>query len=202
MTTPFFPATPEPSHIDWALETRKQTFESPLSGSVQNLIFPGGRWQAKLAYRLIHQQDIETLMTFLTQAKSTAERFFFSPPHIVQPALTATPTIIASSSKGSKLFTSGWQTNQKAVLAKGRTISVPLANGGIGLHIITDTSDANARGNAEVSVAPQLRGSVKNKANLIVNNPYCLMRLEDEQDAFAFTKPFVAECTISLIEAF
>lgn len=187
-----------PQSCEWALESKTQTFESPLNGSIQTGALPGDKWRAMLTFTNQQGRPAHQLRAFLASLRGRSGRFYLTPHDHPAPDGTAAGSGVVSGAgqTGSALVTSGWTPDQSSLLLMGDYFQV-----GDEIKIITADTASDESGNATLTFAPPLRTSPANGAAIVTNNPKCIMMLEDDRQArFAASSPVIYAMSISCVE--
>jgi hypothetical protein len=167
-----------PVDLNWWLEYNTTTFTSPLTKSVQTLQLPGARWKAEATVKNLTGTDLKQFTAFLSSLRGQAGRFYFAPTICRNTNVPTNVTVMGSDQTGSSLLTTGWNANT-TVLTTGDYFSVvtPI---GVELKQLTQDAVSTETGTAMLYFAPVLRNSPSDGAEIIVDSPKCVMKLDDD----------------------
>ncbi len=195
-----FPGDLYPSATEWGLHHNTQTFTSPLSKSVQAREFPGARWQAKLTFGPLKQQQSAALRSFLARLRGASGRFYLhdhAKPEAVGAAIGA-PIVMGVLQTGITLNTIGWSPSVPVILKAGDYFSV-----GPELKILTADAHSGADGAATLKFEPPLRNAPADGTPLVTSKPAAVFRLKDDRQArFRNRSDGLSSITIECVEVF
>ena len=176
LTLPSFPAF---RSSRFGLRANSQSFESPLTRTVQTLELTGARWFATYELPPMKRDRSAIWMAWLTSLQGRAGRFYGYDPDCRRPRGTGagTPLVNGASQSGLSLITDGWSVSQ-FVLRAGDYFTV---NGE--LKMVTADASANGAGQATIAFTPSLRASPADNAALTLNDASCTMMLIDDEQA-------------------
>jgi hypothetical protein len=159
------------------LSANVQTFQSPLSGTIQRAVKAGSLWIARYSLPRMKRNDAVEWLSFFAQLEGRANTFNAFDPEGKELRGTGigTPLVNGASQTGSSLVTDGWGANQ-IVLRTGDYFSVNSE-----LKMVTEDILSDGSGNATINFKPFLRNSPTNNAPLIINNPVVEMFLSQDQ---------------------
>lgn len=179
MTAIDMPTTPGFTTCRFGLETNTQTFESPLTKTVQRVLLGGARWNATYSLPAMNRTQAAPWKAFFLRLEGGANTFNAFDPDGKTPRgiATGTPLVNGGSQTGSSLITDGWTAGIVALKA-GDYFSV---NGE--LKMVTSDVLANGSGQATIPFKPALRNSPADNAPITVQKPACTMILADDMQA-------------------
>lgn len=178
MTTLSFPSLSRaiPRSMDWALRANTQSFQSPLSGSMQTVELPGARWAASFMLENLDEADAALLQAFLAKLRGRAGRFTLHNLARPQPrgTLTGTPLVKGASQTGTTLAIDACTVG--ATLLAGDFFAV---NGELKMVV----ADATADGAGEMSLTfePPLRSSPADNDALTLSSPTATFMLAGDE---------------------
>jgi hypothetical protein len=203
MTTPTvitFPSIANPAKVDWMLHRFDGRFESPLSGSIQQLLRPGARWEATFSWTTLSEADWHQLAAWWNQMAQANYRCAL-PNYAYQAlgSLAGTPLVNGAAQTGSTLATKGWTASASGVLKAGDMFQI---TDGTKHQLVMVTADANADGlgHSSVSITPPLRISPTDASALVVANPTARFMLSNGDTSLSFQPPRLSSASLSLIE--
>ncbi|MGD9539095.1 MAG: hypothetical protein AB7P52_17820 [Alphaproteobacteria bacterium] len=162
----------------FGLRTNTQRFESPISRDVQTVELLGARWFATFEPPELVPDEAGEWKAFLIDVGG-AGRFIAFDPARTTPRGTGSgsPLVKGSGQSGIEIDTDGWAANE-AVLLKGDYFSI-----GGELKMVTVDVMSDGAGNATLRYRPALRASPADDAPITVDNPTCVMRFIDDEQA-------------------
>lgn len=186
------------TQLDWSLVSNTQTFQSPLSGSVQTLEMPGARWRAAFTLSALEDVDSAALRAFLVQLRGQSGRFYLYNFARSAPAGVAvgTPIVSGAGQTGTTLVTSGWLNSITGILKAGDYFGV---NGELKM-VVADTN-SNGAGVATITFEPPLRSSPANSAAITVSKPTAVFKLDEDTVRWVTTAPKLDSISITATEA-
>lgn len=163
----------------FGLRANTQSFESPLTRSVQTLELTGARWFATYELPPMKRSQVAVWMAFLIGLQGRAGRFYGYDPDCRRPrgSGAGAPLVNGAGQSGSSLITDGWAALEP-VLKAGDYFTV---NGE--LKMVTADASANGAGQATIAFKPSLRASPADNAALTLNDASCTMMLIDDEQA-------------------
>lgn len=183
-----------PASCEFRLQHNSQSFESDLSGATQVVAMPGARWQASLRFPVMQGIDARRLRAFLVGLEGRAGMFRM--PVLEPNAGTAAGSpVVASVTSSVELETEGWTPNQQVALEVGDYITI-----GNELKMVTQAAEADAFGRATLHIAPPMRRTPAVGTPVVVDKPFCIMRLADDRAAWGITAPVVYAMSFDCIE--
>lgn len=177
-----------PAIADMRVVANTQSLTSPFDGTVQTVANPGQRWRFSLQYRNLPVGDWRALMAFVGSLGGRAGRFTFTPPHnrrLATATISGTVRVNGAGQTGSTLAVDGLP-NSAVVFTPGDWISFPNSASRPQLHQVTATATTNGSGQVTLSIAPPLRGSPADNAEVTWSGPTGVFMLESD-DAGAVT---------------
>lgn len=198
-TFPFDDISP-PSEITMRLVPKTRVFTSIFSGTEQTVEMPGAtQWRATIKWAILTTAEARLLKAFISSLHGRAGRFYlFDYAHQSPSGLGGSPLVNGSHAPGAKqIDTAFWGVNQAGVLLPGDYFSVQNE-----LKIITEAANSDYLGHATLHFEPALRNYLNN-GSLTLIRPTVLMRLlDDEQDNFVVTNPYIRDYTVQCVESF
>jgi hypothetical protein len=187
-----------PPQLDWSLVSNTQTFQSPLSGSVQTVEMPGARWRVSFTLSSLDAADSAALRSFLVQLRGQAGRFYLH--NFARPTprgiATGTPVVSGASQTGNTLVTSGWSNSVAGILKAGDYFSVNSE-----LKMLVADASSNGSGVATLTFEPPLRSSPANGASITTNKPTATFRLDEDTVRWVTSAPLLDTISIAATEA-
>lgn len=182
MTVLTFPSIRLPSAVTWRLRGRTQKFESPLTGAMQTYSTPGSVWRGNLQWDRLPEDEWRTLSAFIAGLQGSAGRFTYSPPQSWRRA-TATvgghAHVDGAGQIGATLATKDWP-NSAIVLEVGDYVSFIGAGSTPQLYQIKARVTSNGSGHASLTLAPPLRSSPADGADIEIVAPVGVFMLADD----------------------
>ena len=184
---------------NWRKLSNTQTFESPLTKSVQTLALPGARWACTSNWDSLQAADAALLRAFLASLRGTAGRFYLSNRVHTAPRGTVggTPLVKGASQTGSSLVTDGWTAG--ATLLAGDFIGF---NAGAELRMVIADATADGSGNMTISLDEPIRVSPADNSAIVKTSPTCVMRLVSDEAAWSYASGGFASFVLDCIETF
>jgi len=186
------------SDYSFILAFNTQSYESPLTRSVQTSSLLGDQWQGVVTFTNKADDDARTLKAFILGLKGQVGRFNFSPPDLNQQGQgTAAITVDGAGQLGGTIDIQTADLNT-LLFGIGDYMEV---NGELKTVLADVTS--NGSGLATVTFVPNLRQSPPDSAVVEFEDPRVIMKLEDDaQTTFQVSSPVIYNATFSLLEAF
>ncbi|MGD9538557.1 MAG: hypothetical protein AB7P52_11575 [Alphaproteobacteria bacterium] len=179
MSALVFPAAPAFRSSRFGLRANTQSFESPLTRSVQTIELLGARWFATYELPPMRRAQAAAWMAFLVALQGRAGRFLGFDPDCRSPRGTGagTPFVKGEGQTGASLSTDGWAPLE-TVLKAGDYVAV---NGE--LKMMTADAASDGGGNATLAFKPSLRAAPPDDAPLTLDDASCTMMLIDDEQA-------------------
>jgi hypothetical protein len=179
VSTLVFPITLAFRASRFGLRANTQSFESPLTRSVQTVELLGARWFATYELPPMRRDQAAAWMAFLVALQGRAGRFYGYDPDCRSPRGTGagTPRVKGAGQSGSSLATDGW-TPLQTVLKAGDYFAV---DGELKMMAADAASDGG--GNAALAFKPSLRAAPADNAPLTLEDASCTMMLIDDEQA-------------------
>jgi len=180
------------------LRANTQSYESPLTRSVQTASLQGDRWEMTVSYSNKYGAEAKQLKSFIFQLRGQAGRFDYIPPDLDQQGQgTAAITVNGANQLGDTLNIQTTDFNT-ILFEVGDYLSVNSE-----LKYVTSQSVSDGSGLASVTFEPPLRRSPADNAPVEYEAPKVTMKLEDEDQAqFQVSSPIIYNASFSFIEAF
>lgn len=155
--------------------------KSPFTFQSQFYDWGGQQWIADITFPPFNsRQKAAEWQSFGLQLRGKFGVFLMGDPLGKNPMGTAlgNPVVDGSGQTGNILQTTGWTPNQIGALKKGDYIQY---GSGINarLHFVLNDVNADASGNANINIAPQIRYSPLNGQQIIVNDPKGAFKLTE-----------------------
>jgi len=198
MPTPTWPATLNPSSVEWRLVSNTSRFVSPFNGAVETQERPGARWQVTLGYDQWRREDIAEYEAFLVALRGSAGRFYLwnHARETIRGYLGA-PQFKSLDQGTGQLVTGNWPANRSGVLLKGDMIGV-----GGELKMVVEDANSDGGGTAWVQAEPPLRTTPPLDTPIVITKAAGLfMLLDDDQAGFSYQGP-LGGFSIQVMEAF
>jgi hypothetical protein len=151
-----FPSTPDPRSI--RISSASQTNVS-VSHNLRRIVSDRGghRWLFDIEYPPLSRSELSPLWAFLVSQAGQAESFEFTAPgQSAQGSMSGTPVVSGAAQVGTVLNLSGFTPDATDVLKAGDYIRIA---GQYKSYIVTADVDADASGDAAVSIHPALQSS-------------------------------------------
>lgn len=198
MTTLTWPTLTKgtPAQLEWSLMANTQTYQSPLSRSVQTVELPGARWRVSFTLEDLDAADTAILQAFMAKLRGRAGRFTLHNFARTSPRGTAagTPLVAGASQTGTSLNLDGFTAG--TTLLAGDFFGV---NGE--LKMVVADATANGSGQMAVTFEPPLRSSPADNAAITISSPTATFMLEDDAMRTITRAPFFSDISIVAIEA-
>lgn len=166
----------------WRKLSNTQSFESPLTRSVQTLALPGARWACSLSWSNLDAADAALMRAFLYALRGRAGRFYVPHPVVSRPrgSATGTPIVAGAGQAGSTLSTDGWTAG--ATLLAGDFIGF----GANEVRCVISTVTADGSGLMAIPLDEPMRASPADNSPLVLERPACVMQLTSDDVEAAF----------------
>lgn len=177
--------TTEFKTIRFGRSENAESFESPISGSVQTAELTGGKWIATFNLVTLTRADAQKWIAFLVKLRGITGRFFVHDPSVaiaLGDLTGSTPVINGGGQTGKSLLATGFATSTTGVLLTGDSIAFDTATWRE-RHIVTTDVDSDSSGNATIPLAFPMRESPIQGDPLITTNASCIMRLINNEQA-------------------
>ena len=181
MPTLTMPSTPNFNSASFKLIGNTQTFTSPLDKTVQTLELTGARWAAIYTLPIMKRATGAPWTAFLTELLGPSGRFFAFDPVALIPRGSGggdSPLVDGASQTGKSFTTKAWTATQTGLLVPGDYLEVNSE-----LKMVTASVDSDGGGLATINFVPSLRASPADNAAITINNPKCIMRLDNDESA-------------------
>lgn len=192
-----FPDVPVES-AGWRIQERNRSFTSDLTGSVQTAVLPGAKWVGSISVPRLPNKEIRDLKAFLLSLQGRAGSFYFVPLDLDQQGTRlGSGVVLGAGQTGALLSTSGWDASQSLLFAAGDYIEV---NGE--LKMVTSDVSSDASGLASIPIAPILRKSPPDGAQILHEAPRAIMRLSSDDAGWDLSAAFFSASSFDIEEAF
>lgn len=181
MSTPPFESPPDTCAASVVMNLTRVNglTASPFTLEEQQFNWPGEMWT--IDFRLPPFTSRRTAMQWIAfglNLKGTFGCFLMGDPSAKTPAgiATGSPVVDGAGQTGDYLNTTGWTPSQQGIMLAGDYIQIGT---GINskLYMVTEDTDSDVSGNANLRIVPSLRSSPIDGAAIIVNNAKGLFRL-------------------------
>lgn len=185
-----------PRVLDFSLVPNTQSFDSPLSGSVQTVEMPGARWKMSFVMESLTEADSALLQPFLVKLRGRAGRFYLYNFARSEPRGTqrGSPLVKGASQTGNTLAIDACTVG--ATLLAGDFFAV---NGELKMVV----ADATADGAGEMSLTfePPLRSSPADNAPITLVQPTATFMLAADEMKWSTQPGKFSTFAIDAIEA-
>ncbi len=164
-----------PRDVEWTLQSNTIAFQSPLSGAVQTVEFPGARWKVSFVLENLLEADAALLRAFGAKLRGRAGRFTlhnFARP-TPRGTIAGTPLVKGASQTGVSLLIDGCTVG--TTLLAGDFIGV---NGE--LKMVVADATANGSGEMTLTLEPPLRASPADNAAITTTQPTATFMLSED----------------------
>jgi len=188
---------PNPSSLNWYLESNTKTFRSPFNGSSQTVRFPGSRWKCSVEYAVLEEAQARKIEAVIAALDGEYGRVKIRDWGRDGKAPAGSPVVSDADQTGVALTTKGWTANT-LVMRAGDYFTVNSE-----LKKVTADVTSNASGAATIPFSPMLRSSPAPNSPLEVQNPWGIFKLVDNSQGQIRRSPgLVSATTIEFEEAF
>lgn len=197
------PTKPGMANAEIGLNDAVAVFASPFSGVQQTQSFPGGDfWDATVTLPPMYRSTAAPWEAFLAELRGKTNVFQLSDPRCKVPlgSGAGSPKVVTSAGTNlpmtASLATAGWTPNSNGVLLAGDRFQV-----GYRLYMACETVNADASGNATITVWPSLRETPPDGTAISLTKPTGLFRLADNRRAIHWSPSQLNVITLKCIEA-
>ncbi len=184
-----------PGSLDWSLVPNTITFESPLSGSMQTVEFPGARWKVSMSMDNLQEADTALLQAMLVQLRGRAGRLAlhnFARP-TPRGTIAGTPLVMGASQTGNTLIIDGCTVG--TTLKAGDFIGV---NGE--LKMVVADATANGSGQMTLTIEPPLRSSPADNAAITTTRPTATFMLAQDETKWSSRPGVLTSFPLEFVE--
>lgn len=184
-----------PSSMNLSLSSNRKKFTSPFTGSSQQISYPGSRWEIKVSFDSLNDdeaRELETLIFRMDAGGRIKLRDFGREPKQIENVI-----VFGSDQVGYVFTTSGWQSNVNLAMRKGDYITVNDE-----LKMLTEDVSTAINGTAALHITPMLRSSPTNGSPISISSPYVLCRLKEDSVGVDRKPAFDNSFSLSFIEEF
>lgn len=177
--------TTEMSTIRFGRSENAESFESPISGSIQTAELTGGKWRATFNLVTLTRAEAQKWIAFLVKLRGITGRFFVHDPANISALGNLTgsnPMVNGAAQTGSSLLASGFAASTTGVLLTGDAISFDTATWRE-RHIVTADVNSDSSGNAIIPLAFPMRENPIQNDLILTTEASCIMRLIDNEQA-------------------
>ena len=199
MTILTIPKQTEFRNSTFGLEENTETFQSPISNSVQVLARTGARWYLTINYVPLKRADAQVVLGFLSKLRGRVNSFYGFDPIATSPlgdVSGSTLLVNGASQTGTSLVCDG-AVGSTLVLKAGDYIEVNSE-----LKMVTDDATSDGSGNVTINFSPSLRASPSDDASIITSNPKCEMKLTEDNVTWSQNTDGTYNISFSGIEVF
>ena len=164
-----------PRDVEWTLLSNTVSFQSPLSGAVQTVEFPGARWKVSFTMENLAEADAALLRAFGAKLRGRAGRFYlhnFARP-TPRGTIAGTPLVKGAAQSGNSLLIDGCTAG--TTLLAGDFIGV---NGE--LKMVVSDATADGAGEMTLTIEPPLRASPADNAAITTASPTATFMLSED----------------------
>lgn len=188
---------PNPSSLNWHLESNTKTFRSPFNGASQTVRFPGSRWKCTVEYSVLEEAQARKIEAVIAALDGEYGRVRIRDWGRDGKAPAGSPVVSDADQTGVALTTKGWTANT-LVLRAGDYFTVNSE-----LKKVTADVTSSASGTATIPFSPMLRSSPSPNSALEVQNPWGIFKLVDNSQGEIRRAPgLISSTTIEFEEAF
>lgn len=192
-----WPVTLIPHEMTLGVASNAKTFQSPFTGAVQTVSYPGAKVKVTLKYSNLTQAQADELETLLMELDGQAGRvrlWDFRARLVSSPQpVNGHPVVAEATAMRTVCTTRGWTPGAK-VLTRGQWVQI-----GTELKRVLSDVTADASGAATLRIAPMLRSTWPSGTALTVDRPCGIFQLDKDEwsgDAtpgtfYSYSIPFV-----------
>lgn len=183
----------------FGLEENTETFESPISNTIQVLARTGARWYLTINYAPLKRADAQVVIAFLTKLRGRVNSLNGFDPNATSPlgdVSGSTLLVNGASQTGNSLICDGAEAST-LVLKAGDYFEVNNE-----LKMVTDDATSDASGDVTINFSPSLRSSPSDNASITTTNPNCEMKLVDDNVTWSQGVGDVYNISFSAVEVF
>lgn len=195
------PTSPGVAHAEIGMNDAVAVFTSPFSQVQQTQQFPGGDWwDCNIGLPPMYRSTAAPWEAFFGELRGRANVFQFYDPRYKSPLGSGSGSPVVSTSGNNlpmttSLATRGWTANAQAVLLAGDRFQV-----GYRLYMACETVNADANGNATITVWPSLRETPPDGTAINLTKPMGLFRLADNRRAIQWSPSQLNTVSFKAIE--
>lgn len=186
-----------PTRQSFELVTNTKKFQSPLSNAVQTVSRKGSYWKTTMTFSNLTGAQRSELQAFISKLDGQTHRMRIRDYGAVRygaaNALT-TPQVNGAGQTGSALVANGAQASVSSYFAAGDYVSFNNE-----LHIVTDDVDSDASGNISIPLAPPIRKTPPDNAEIEFLAPTGVFMMTNNP-AWSTQSLYVSNITIEAIE--
>lgn len=183
----------------FGLEENTETFESPISNTIQVLARTGARWYLTINYAPLKRADAQVVIAFLTKLRGRVNSLNGFDPNATSPlgdVSGSTLLVNGASQTGNSLICDGAEAST-LVLKAGDYFEVNNE-----LKMVTDDATSDASGDVTINFSPSLRSSPSDNSSITTTNPNCEMKLVDDNVTWSQGVGDVYNISFSAVEVF
>ena len=199
MTTLTIPKQTEFRNSTFGLEENTETFQSPISNTIQTLARTGARWYLTINYVPLKRADAQVVLAFLSKLRGRVNSFNGFDPIATTPlgdVSASTLVVNGADQTGTSLICDGAEAST-TVLKAGDYIEVNSE-----LKMVTDDATSDGTGNVTINFSPSLRSSPSDDASITTTNPKCEMKLTEDNITWSQNTDGTYNISFSGIEVF
>lgn len=196
-----FPLAPGIASGELGMSDTVAASESPYTLQTQTQVFPGGdRWDMTLTPPVLTAAQAADWEGFLGELHGILNVFQAADPRRLSPLGSTNGTDHAvctgvDAAMATQLHTSGWRPGFGRLLLRGDRFQL-----GYRYHMVCETVNADASGDATLQIYPSLREAPAAGAQLVFNNPQCLLRLASNRRSSQFEVTRLSRTSVRAIE--
>ncbi|WP_263378696.1 hypothetical protein [Granulicella paludicola] len=194
------PIKPSIKQIELAMNDTVSASRSPFSGATQLQVWPGADWwEANITLPQMVESDAMVWTAFLSELRGMMNSFYLGDPLRVQPSGSALGSPVVNgvnAAMATTLNTRGWTANSTGLLLPGDMLQI-----GVRLHRVLDAVNADANGDASISIWPSIREATTDGQAIILNNPQGLFRLAENRRSSLTTETRLSGISFKAVEA-
>ena len=197
------PSKPGMATAEIGMNDAVAVFQSPFSGVQQTQSFPGGDfWDATFTLPPMYLSQSAPWEAFLAELRGRTNVFQLSDPRFKTPlgSGAGSPKVHAAAGTNlpmtTSLVTYGWTASAQGVLMPGDRFQV-----GYRLYMACEQVNADASGNATITVWPSLRETPSADTPLVFTKPTGLFRLADNRRAIHWSPSQLNTLSLKAVEA-
>lgn len=183
----------------FGLEENTETFQSPISNTIQTLARTGARWYLTINYVPLKRADAQEVIAFLSKLRGRVNSFNGFDPIATSPL---------GDVSGSTLLVNGASQTGTSLVCDGAKVSTLVLKAGDYIEVnnelkmVTDDATSDGTGNITINFSPSLRSSPSDNASITTTNPNCEMKLTEDNVTWSQNTDGTYNISFSGIEVF
>jgi len=182
LSLPVGAGLPNFTNTRFGLSSNTQAFNSIFTKATQTEEWPGAKWSVTYNLPPMTAKQAGAWKSFLVKLRGQAGRFYgFDPDYAVhgpQGSPSGAPLVAGAGQTGTTLSTDGWDADM-VIFKEGDYFAFDTLYGRE-LKMITEDILSDGTGAADLVFEPPIRNAPDNNAPIIVDNPSCIMKLDDD----------------------